>query len=564
MRRTVFFWVAFWMLVTPLKAQTDDPPISGGCYVISHQPSPFSSFSPYLEYSRRGMIVWEVTPASAIDFDITPCGWEENPVVIIGWTDFGAGGEFGYSPDGYSFYPVDNPELVNAYRPKPDFVGILRIAPILDDIPIGVYSGMPTYDDPPVIGGDWKMTIWEFEITSPCPKDWRPQPYDILSFTVRFRPTIDHNGNSMARYITFFIESSNEPSFCLNACCEGYEECKKLVVNEYGESVYQCPLFPYCAYDEGLLWGAPGCIWHQQLMANGEIWRAMTIWDSDLKFMPNQQGIIICYEEPGYAIAGTMEPTTDATVQVVCLDYGAYGTLSVAYECDTERIWARLPLGVVDDDFSDPEFGDYTVQIPYDRKIDGIADCWQSKYGDYANEANEDSDDTPTGDAERTGDGLSAYEEYRGMVVRGVWKEFDPKIKDMFVMNFGAGYYDPINDRWVEAVIPNDAIESENGFPGAGMPLLWLLNANEGETVSQARQYRDAQGNIHNILLTGKRVNYLHGYAHLRDVYSAVVVPGTQLLGENSPAETFGPIWDVDGLPVIEINASAVEASVNG
>jgi len=89
--------VTLWMLAVPLKAQTDDPPISGGCYVISHQPSPFSSFSPYLEYSRRGMIVWEITPTSAIDFDITPCGWEENPVVIIGWTDFGAGGEFGYS-----------------------------------------------------------------------------------------------------------------------------------------------------------------------------------------------------------------------------------------------------------------------------------------------------------------------------------------------------------------------------------------------------------------------------------------------------------------------------------
>jgi len=28
------------------------------------------------------------------------------------------------------------------------------------------------------------------------------------------------------------------------------------------------------------------------------------------------------------------------------------------------------------------------------------------------------------------------------------------KVKDMFVMNFGVGYYDPINDRWVEAVIP--------------------------------------------------------------------------------------------------------------
>jgi len=77
----------------------------------------------------------------------------------------------------------------------------------------------------------------------------------------------------------------------------------------------------------------------------------------------------------------------------------------------------------------------------------------------------------------------------------------------MFVMNFGAGYYDPINDRWVEAVIPNDAIESENGFPGAGMPLLWLLNANEGAGYPL------------------RVVNFLWGYAHRRDVYAAITIP---------------------------------------
>jgi hypothetical protein len=38
-------------------------------------------------------------------------------------------------------------------------VGVLRIAPILDDIPIGIYSGMQTYDDDPVTGEPWKMTI---------------------------------------------------------------------------------------------------------------------------------------------------------------------------------------------------------------------------------------------------------------------------------------------------------------------------------------------------------------------------------------------------------------------
>ena len=120
------------------------------------------------------------------------------------------------------------------------------------------------------------------------------------------------------------------------------------------------------------------------------------------------------------------------------------------------------------------------------------------------------------------------------------------KVKDMFVMNFGAGYYDPINDRWVEAVIPNEAIESQDGFPGQGMPLLWLMNAREGAL----RWVRHPDG----FWIPGKIVNFLHGYAHLRDVYAAVVVPSE----DNQPelAWTLGPIWDGGLVPVIEINVT--------
>jgi hypothetical protein len=147
------------------------------------------------------------------------------------------------------------------------------------------------------------------------------------------------------------------------------------------------------------------------------------------------------------------------------------------------------------------------------------------------------------------------YEEYRGLMKQGRWRDFDPWIKDMFVMNFGAGNEDP----YEPAVIPNDAITDDKGFPGAGMPLLWLMNANEGKTVTQTVTYGDHEGNSYKVLLTGKQVNHLHGYAHLQDVYAAVVVPGTQLLGNDSLAETLGPIWDIDGLPVIEANVEAIK-----
>ncbi|MFA0776179.1 MAG: hypothetical protein THHGLFOP_001707, partial [Candidatus Fervidibacter sp.] len=107
------------------QGQTDDPPIGGGCSVFRpSDPSP-------VEYSRRTQLIWELTPTSAMDFDFTPWGMEENLVVIVRWTDFRAGGEFGYSPDGQTFFPESDPERVNCYRPNPEFVGVLRIAPIL-------------------------------------------------------------------------------------------------------------------------------------------------------------------------------------------------------------------------------------------------------------------------------------------------------------------------------------------------------------------------------------------------------------------------------------------------
>ncbi|MFN3422531.1 MAG: hypothetical protein ACK40X_12495 [Armatimonadota bacterium] len=114
----------------------------------------------------------------------------------------------------------------------------------------------------------------------------------------------------------------------------------------------------------------------------------------------------------------------------------------------------------------------------------------------------------------------------------------------MFVMNFGAGSQNP----YVPPTIPNEAITSQDGFPGAGMPLLWLLNAREG------------------LGYPLRVVNYLNHYAHGRDVYAAIVVPDED--GQPDLAWTLGPIWDEVGTPIIEVNderlrATALEWGVN-
>jgi len=481
--------VALWMAIAPLKAkaQTNDPPPSGSCYVFS------PSSSSVVEYSRRGMIVWEITPTSATDYDFTPWGLEENFVVIVGWTDFMEGedrGEFGYSPDGYSFYPVNNPEWVNAYRPKPGFVGVLRIAPILDDIPIGIYSGMPTYDDDPVTGEPWKMTIWEFWIT-PCPYNWRPMLDEDLSFTAWIEPTTDHKGNPMVGTIIFLLDSSRQPGHCLNACRLGSE----------GE----------WAWD-----GTTGC-------------------HDDFQFLPEQLGFTVLPrnqtpEGIGYNYDTAMSSlvTNVATVTVRCLDYGGW-TYLMGYVIGFFGEGAARRIDA-------PDL--FVVDIPVDKNDNHIADHWEDLLDPPSRDPLSDDDIFNEGDGRTDGDGLSLYEEYRGLMVRGVWDDFHPWIKDMFVMNFGAGNENP----YQPAVIPNDAITDAKGFPGAGMPLLWLLNANEGSGYPF------------------RVVNFLWGYAHRRDVYAAIVVPGNvDDVYDKAYGVTYGPIWGNPTAPIIEIDLENID-----
>jgi len=391
------------MIAAPLKAkaQTNDPPPSGSCYVFS----PLSSST--VEYSRRGMIVWEITPTSATDYDFTPLGLEENFVVIVGWTDFDAGGEFGYSPDGYNFYPVNNPEWVNAYRPKPDFIGILRIAPILDDIPIGIYSGEPTYDDDPVTGDPWTMTVWEFWIT-PCPYNWRPMLDEDLTFTAWIEPEIDHKGNPMVGTIIFLLDSSNQPGHCLNDCRLGSE----------GQ------------------WA----------------WDGTTGGHDDFQFLPEQLGFTVLPRDQtpegigyNYDTAMSSWVTNMSTVTVRCLDYGGWACL-IGYVIGFFGEGAARRIDA-------PDL--FVVDIPVDENDNHIADHWEDLIDPPSRDPLSDDDNFREGDG-TDGDGLSLYEEYRGLMIRGTWHSLDPWIKDMFVMNFGAVPRDPDNGDW-SFIIPNRA-----------------------------------------------------------------------------------------------------------
>ncbi len=395
------------------------------------------------------MIVWEITPTSATDYDFTPWGLEENFVVIVGWTDFMEGedrGEFGYSPDGYNFYPVNNPELVNAYRPKPGFVGILRIAPILDDIPIGIYTGMPTYDDDPVTGDPWKITVWEFEIDPPF-IDALPQDGATYTFTATIRPEKDHYGNSMACFIVFEIYSSREPGYCMNA-----------------------------SRTQGL-------------------WTDTGPEDNDLKFVPNQQGFQIENDvdlpiEPylGYGRAVTINPVLTASVQVRCLDYGAYGSIWALANLPGQEPFAAarwkgtfvergalIPLdqrdgldndgdGESDEDLIDGQDNDNDGEIDEDAERNFIYDGWQWNNG----AAMDDNDNEPQGDG-TPGDGLTRYEEYRGLLVLGEANDGNEA---------QALHYIRLNPVRKEIFVSVSEIRHAGYFPGSDMPTTYLLDFN--------------------------------------------------------------------------------------
>ncbi|HXX92651.1 MAG TPA: hypothetical protein VEN81_03400, partial [Planctomycetota bacterium] len=69
------------------------------------------------------------------------------------------------------------------------------------------------------------------------------------------------------------------------------------------------------------------------------------------------------------------------------------------------------------------------LRIPHRPADSKIATVWTHQGAD-----DEDGDDEPKGDGNK-GDGLTNYEEYRGFMEGGVWKEGDPTKKDFFVRN---------------------------------------------------------------------------------------------------------------------------------
>ncbi len=327
----------------------------------------------WVERVRRYEIV-EVTQSSTYDGDVCTnpgCNFPEGitldqAVRGISYSDNGFGGEFGYLMNGV-FTPSATFSQITHYRCPPNQSGTVTISLTADD-PNTILA-----DDPPATASR-QFTCWEFLVT-PCSSSWVPSPTveDGLltmpdspgSFTATLTPAVDHLGNSMADYHNWFMNTSDEPGWCLNSTQQIY----------YPDLVLFVPRM-------------------------------------DSGFRPPQPfGATYFLINLGETMAGFYAKALVTTIAVDNWDFGTHGAVSVEIGLGTARLEGELNI--------------YVSEFPIDADGNFIADAAPENSG-LGGEDEEGGPGSP-------GDGLTRYEEYRGLQLDGVHHRMDPNGRDVFV-----------------------------------------------------------------------------------------------------------------------------------
>lgn len=149
----------------------------------------------------------------------------------------------------------------------------------------------------------------------------------------------------------------------------------------------------------------------------------------DLRFAAEQDsGIVV----DGPTSAHTKEKVSEATVAVEALDTAAYGKITAnAPALELKAIYKPTNT--------------YALVIPRDDDNNKIADAWERQMG-LPHQPNIQADKDTVSGQDRAGDGLTVFDEYRGLVIfengARVHKRFDPRVKEMFIVDEG-GIFDP-------------------------------------------------------------------------------------------------------------------------
>lgn len=151
-------------------------------------------------------------------------------------------------------------------------------------------------------------------------------------------------------------------------------------------------------------------------------------------FMPGVE----CADDPTgrghYGSCTTLDPHNEYEFYVRSEDYGSFSKM----EAFCEDCVPLVPVPMGRDGFppavEEPEREKRLVTLPADGNDNQIADYYPPEQIEFMH-ADEDSEDTPTGDG-TAGDGYSAYEEYRGFLDRsGLHERTDWSVKTLLVEN---------------------------------------------------------------------------------------------------------------------------------
>ncbi len=146
--------------------------------------------------------------------------------------------------------------------------------------------------------------------------------------------------------------------------------------------------------------------------------------EPDLCFVPQQAGFDAPRAEGSSWVIETLGTADRATVTVQASDYGAWGRLKA--EVNVDGTWRAC---------STTTDGATSITLPLDKDGNHLADDWENDWEvtDRAATADKDLEPEDVGDPNEPGDGLSLYEEYRGVIAGSSWTELCPKRRDVFV-----------------------------------------------------------------------------------------------------------------------------------
>ncbi len=162
-------------------------------------------------------------------------------------------------------------------------------------------------------------------------------------------------------------------------------------------------------------------------------WPQKGTTDFDMKIREDQPRVKLD-DKDGQSATTQKEGLTDFKVTVESYDWGGWTRLKVTAELEDHSMVVAHVRGHPDQEL---------LPIPKDDNSNHIADWWEKTSGVKDTSEKADDDGTPPGDGD-DGDGVSLYEEYRGLHVQGRHEPLSPDLKDVFLWdcdNLGIGKY---------------------------------------------------------------------------------------------------------------------------